>query len=424
VGGKGSTLDNIQRLVKRPATVKEADVDLARARVLERLAAMSERPRPGEIGESRSGATGGPRTLTSVRQAGGLTPDDVSRHDEVATNDSHTNDSHTTDANEADGGMTVVSTTVVATTAFAATVIETTDMSSHAFDPESGPDAFAAAEAELGELVLEERTEERTLLTLIAADPIADPEPEDDDSTPLMVMLDARRRAEAAGSGSVEAQDETADGAADVDPSAQAGLFTFDPRDGSDGNDEAPADRSGLRATFIVDQDDLDQADDEADSTAGGVGGRVASIAYCPYCATSLLPPPKSSRKCAECRQRIVVKHLDDRTVYLAEAAVPVFEAERRRLATLQDQREQRAFWLDLALKSGAPADKVAKATGEPPSDGRVAAARALFLSTVDRAFSVAADADHWEEAARIRYEEAIALFDYAGSPVPAGEEA
>ena len=145
----------------------------------------------------------------------------------------------------------------------------------------------------------------------------------------------------------------------------------------------------------------------------------AAAHAYCPYCATILTPPPTSDRRCTECKQQIVVRHVDDRTVWLMEAALPVFEAERRRIADEERWTAQRAHWLDLALKAGAPKSRVAKAAEEPPTEARVGAARGLYLSSVDRSFEGAAKDEQWALAARIRFDEALVLFDFAGAPIP-----
>jgi hypothetical protein len=141
--------------------------------------------------------------------------------------------------------------------------------------------------------------------------------------------------------------------------------------------------------------------------------------AYCPYCATLLEPPPKVTRRCARCRQRIVVKHVGERTVYLAEAALPVFEAEQRRTAMVEGWARVRDYWLQLALANGASTDRIAKATAEPATEARIAAARSLYLSAVDRAFESAVRGGRWQDAARIRGDESLVLFDYAGVPVP-----
>jgi hypothetical protein len=141
--------------------------------------------------------------------------------------------------------------------------------------------------------------------------------------------------------------------------------------------------------------------------------------AFCPYCALLLEPPPASSRRCARCRQRIVVKRVEGRAVYLTEAAVQVFEAERQRDATSGRLRRERERWLRLAAAAGAPAERQARLAAAPLSDKVVDAARTLYLSTLDRAFRAAKRDHEWETASRIRREQATALYRVAGSPLP-----
>ena len=157
---------------------------------------------------------------------------------------------------------------------------------------------------------------------------------------------------------------------------------------------------------------------------AAAVAVALPETAYCPYCATTLRPAPRATRRCAQCRQKIVVRQVDERIVYLAEAALPVFDAERRRLAAIQRWATLRDHWLALALLSGAPRDRIARATGEVASEAKVSAARALYLATVDHAFESAIREDRWEDAAQVRYDEALVLFDAIGAPVPRAPEA
>jgi hypothetical protein len=144
-----------------------------------------------------------------------------------------------------------------------------------------------------------------------------------------------------------------------------------------------------------------------------------APAAVCPYCALLLQPPPASSRRCTRCRKRIVMKRIEGRAVYLTEAAVLVFDAERRRVATAQRLGRERERWLRLAAAAGAPAQRLARLAAAPASEETVGAARTLFMSTVDRAFRAAKLARDWEAASRIRREQAMALYRIAGSPLP-----
>ena len=60
----------------------------------------------------------------------------------------------------------------------------------------------------------------------------------------------------------------------------------------------------------------------------------MAAVVSCPYCAEPLESPPVANVRCSRCRQRIVVRRAGDRFVYLTEAALPVFIAQRRRRRT------------------------------------------------------------------------------------------
>jgi hypothetical protein len=141
--------------------------------------------------------------------------------------------------------------------------------------------------------------------------------------------------------------------------------------------------------------------------------------AFCPYCVVLLDPPPASSRRCARCRQRIVVKRVDGRVVYMTEAAVLIFAAERQRVVTSKRLTRERERWIRLAATAGAPAQKTARLTAAPISQESVTAARTLYDATVERAFTVARRNREWEKASRIRRDYAMALYRVAGSPTP-----
>ena len=150
----------------------------------------------------------------------------------------------------------------------------------------------------------------------------------------------------------------------------------------------------------------------------------IALPPCCPYCATILRPPRAASRRCPECLHRIVVRHVDDRAVYLTESAVEIFEAERRRIASTGRWTRERQRWLKLAATVGAPAQRVARLEASRLSQDVVDASRALYLTTVDRSFSAARRERRWEDASRIRREQALALHRIAGSPSPPPAEA
>ena len=155
----------------------------------------------------------------------------------------------------------------------------------------------------------------------------------------------------------------------------------------------------------------------EAGSTSAA--SSAVSQAFCPYCALLLLPAPVSSQRCARCRQRIIVKHIDGRAVYLTEAAVPVFVEERRRVAASGRLTRERERWLRHAAAAGAPSNTVARLAGARLTEGVVGTARTLYLTTVDRAFRAAKREHDWETASRFRREKATVLYRVAGSPLP-----
>lgn len=162
-----------------------------------------------------------------------------------------------------------------------------------------------------------------------------------------------------------------------------------------------------------------------ADGTKAHAAPRTASrpahvpAAYCPYCAKLLDPAPTTSRRCDRCRQRIVLKRIDRRVVYLTEAAVQVFEAERRRAMEAARWTRDRDRWLGFASEAGAPAGRVAQLAAALPSEQVVAGARTLYLTTVERAFRTGRGRRDWDEAARLRRQEAALLYRVAGSPMP-----
>ena len=144
-----------------------------------------------------------------------------------------------------------------------------------------------------------------------------------------------------------------------------------------------------------------------------------AAVAHCPYCAVVLDPAPMASRRCERCRQRIMVKRVDGHPVFLTEAAVAIFNAERRRVASSARLTRERARWLGLAAAAGAPERRHAQLAAGRLSEDNVAASRALYLAAVDRAFRAARREKAWDAAARIRREQAGVLDRAAGSHRP-----
>ena len=146
----------------------------------------------------------------------------------------------------------------------------------------------------------------------------------------------------------------------------------------------------------------------------------VEPTARCPYCAVLLHKPPETDDRCPRCGQRMIVRYVGARVAILAEAVLPFFEAER-----LNEERWSRARdrWLELARESGAGENEVPHLAGELISEADVAAARAWYLSSADRAFRVAESDRRWEEAARIRYEQAGVMSRLAGPSGPPSDE-
>ncbi len=141
--------------------------------------------------------------------------------------------------------------------------------------------------------------------------------------------------------------------------------------------------------------------------------------AACPYCAVLLLPPPATSRRCEQCRQRIIVRRVEGRAVYLTQAALLVFDAERRRIASSGRLARERERWLRLAELAGESGPRATRLARAALSEEVVSAARALYVSVVDRAFRAARRDQDWESASRIRRDQATALYRIARAPLP-----
>ena len=139
----------------------------------------------------------------------------------------------------------------------------------------------------------------------------------------------------------------------------------------------------------------------------------------CPSCGAWLVPPPRSNRRCPQCREPIVVRRTEGRTVYFTEAAVAVFEAERQREADELRWTTERREWLRLARVVGASEVRRRRIAAKPPSAEVVEAAKALYLGAAEAAVKEARRTKHWTDVGRLRREEAAALFAEARHPVP-----
>ena len=145
--------------------------------------------------------------------------------------------------------------------------------------------------------------------------------------------------------------------------------------------------------------------------------------AACPSCGTLLVPPPARTRRCPRCRQAIVIRRTDGRTVYLTEAAVEVFEAQRRHESDVATWTAARREWLRLARGVGAPEDRRRRIEAHAVTVEAVEDAKTLYLSAATKAAHTAKTARDWNAVARILGERAGALYREAGSPVPPHDE-
>jgi uncharacterized Zn finger protein (UPF0148 family) len=148
----------------------------------------------------------------------------------------------------------------------------------------------------------------------------------------------------------------------------------------------------------------------------------VTSVA-CPNCAAVLDPPPDHSRLCPRCRRPIVVRHVEGRTVYLTEAAVEIFEAERQRELDEKRWAHERRSWLQLAQVTGVPADRRRHVAATPLTATSVQSARRLYLAAAERAVRAARRNRRWDEVAQIRRRQAAALYAEAGATPPPPDE-
>lgn len=147
------------------------------------------------------------------------------------------------------------------------------------------------------------------------------------------------------------------------------------------------------------------------------------AAAACPSCGIALDPPPEHSRLCPRCRRQIVVRHVEGRAIYLTEAAVEIFESERRREIDEQTWKRQRRDWLHLARLAGAPVERRGRVADAPLTATSVRTARTLYLVSAERAVRAARRDKRWAEVAQIRRRQAAALFAEAGAKPPPTDE-
>ena len=107
----------------------------------------------------------------------------------------------------------------------------------------------------------------------------------------------------------------------------------------------------------------------------------------------------------------------------LTREALDVFESERERETNERNWTSDRRRWLSLARSVAAPEKKATRIESQAPSQASVDQARELYLAWVDKAARAARRTKRWVELARIKRDEAAALYREAGSPVPPPEE-
>lgn len=141
--------------------------------------------------------------------------------------------------------------------------------------------------------------------------------------------------------------------------------------------------------------------------------------ATCPSCAIELERTPSRDRLCPSCRQRIIVRRIDGRIVLLTAEAAPIVDAHLQREADERRWTVERSLWLGKAAHVRAPARQLARLSTAELSASVVEQSLALYRDSADRAVRAARRKSDWSIVARIRRDEAAALFAAAGHPVP-----
>lgn len=118
-----------------------------------------------------------------------------------------------------------------------------------------------------------------------------------------------------------------------------------------------------------------------------------------------------------------MVRRVDGRRVLLTKEALAIFEAERERETNERAWTGERRRWLTMAKGVSAPENRVARLASAPLSEAVVAASKDLYLVAVERAVRTARRDKRWDEVARIRREQAAALYRASGSAMPPPDE-
>ena len=118
-----------------------------------------------------------------------------------------------------------------------------------------------------------------------------------------------------------------------------------------------------------------------------------------------------------------MVRRASGLRVLLTKEALDVFTAERDREAREKAWTTERRRWLSLARTVSASEQKISRLDAAKPSAESVAGARTLYLTALEPAVRAAKRAKRWVEIARIRKDQAAALYRAAGSPMPPAED-
>ena len=144
----------------------------------------------------------------------------------------------------------------------------------------------------------------------------------------------------------------------------------------------------------------------------------------CPSCAALIRPTPPRNRRCPRCRNQVIIRRFEGRTVYLSEASLLVFEAERRREQQEAAWTRERTSWLRHARQAGAPQERLGRLEARPISCDVVDESRRLYLATATKAIAAERRRGELEIAARIGRELAQRLHHAAGAPAVPPDEA
>ena len=111
------------------------------------------------------------------------------------------------------------------------------------------------------------------------------------------------------------------------------------------------------------------------------------------------------------------------RIVLLTAASAPLVDEHLQREADEARWTSERAEWLARAVRVKAPAGELARLSGAGVSASVVGRSRALYLDSAERVVRAARRTTDWGVVARIRRDQAAALYAEAGHPVPPPED-